>query len=74
MATSLRSTLWLGFAAAPLLALSLPLAPARAQALCPDGTEAEFCFPPPAPAAPPLSVNVYRTDARLQPVAPLRVV
>ena len=56
----------LGIAASPLLALALPLAPARA-AICPDGTEAEFCFPPPAPVAPPLSANVYRPDARLQP-------
>jgi hypothetical protein len=93
MAISFRSTVKLGVAAAPLLALSLPLAPARA-AICPDGTEAEFCFPPPAPPvvppvvpvlppvvpgvpvapvvpvapAPPLAVNVYRTDARLQPL------
>jgi len=57
---------WLGIAASPLLALALPLAPARA-AICPDGTEAEFCFPPPAPVAPPLAANVYRSDARLQP-------
>jgi len=57
MATSFRNTIRLGFAAAPLLALSLPLAPARA-AICPDGTEAEFCFPP----------NVYRPDARLPPL------
>ena len=93
MAISFRSTVKLGVAAAPLLALSLPLAPARA-AICPDGTEAEFCFPPPAPPvvppvvpvvppvvpgvpvapvvpvapAPPLAVNVYRPDARLQPL------
>ena len=74
MATSFRNTILLGFAAAPLLALSLPLAPARA-AICPDGTEAEFCFPPPVVPpvgpvvpAPPLAVNVYRPDARLQPL------
>jgi hypothetical protein len=79
MAISFRSTLRLGVAAAPLLALALPIAPARA-ALCPDGTEAEFCFPPPvAPItpvvpvvpvtpAPPIKVNVYTPDARLQPL------
>ncbi len=44
--------LLLGFAASPLLAAVISIAPARA-ALCPDGTEAEFCFPPPAPPITP---------------------
>lgn len=81
---SLIHPLRLGLAAAPLLWLCLPMAPVRAQVLCPDGTEAEFCFPPPAPPVtppvipgvpvtpvvptPPLAVNVYRPDARLQPM------
>lgn len=55
----------LGIAASPLLALALPLAPSHA-AICPDGTEAEFCLPP-APLTPPVAANAYRQDARLQP-------
>ncbi len=49
--------LLLGWTSAPLLALALPMAPARA-ALCPDGTEAEFCFPPPTPPITPPVIPV----------------
>lgn len=73
MSVRLRLLL-LGCTAAPLLALLLPIAPARA-AICPDGTEAEFCFPPPpapvtpgVPLPPVTTVNVNPLPAPQLPL------
>lgn len=65
--------LLLGFAASPLLAAAISIAPARA-ALCPDGTEAEFCFPQPAPPiTPPVTPVIPVTPVAPQPKPPLTV-